>query len=83
MNYLEATATDADLTVVMTTQSGIITVRHGLLAPFYLTSPHPILRLVVNGIDCSDHVYQQTEINSDLPFWLWLHQVTGQGWLFR
>jgi hypothetical protein len=56
---------------------------HPVLEPFRLTTDEPILELTVNGINCSDWVYQQTEINSELPFYLWYHQITGQGWLLR
>lgn len=82
-SYLEATATETALTVAVTTRSGTVITSHALLAPFRVTSAEPILELTVNGINCSDHVYQQTTIDSNLPFWLWLHQITGQGWLFR
>jgi hypothetical protein len=82
-SYLKATATDTALTVVITTQSGVVTTTYPLNTAFKLTTTEPILKLEVNGVNCSDWVYQQTEINSDLPFWLWLHQITGQGWLFR
>ena len=82
-SYLEATATEPDLTVVVTTQSGVITSSYPANTAFKLTTCEPILELIVNGINCSDHVYQKTQIDSDLPFWLWLHQITGQGWLFR
>lgn len=82
-SYLEATATSAPLNLVITTQSGTTTSTWPVLKPFQLTTNEPILELVVNGINCSDWVYQQTQIDSDLPFWLWYHQITGQGWLFR
>jgi hypothetical protein len=81
-SYLEATATDVPLTVVVTTQSGVTTTTYPLTAAFKLTSTEPILKLEVDGINCSDYVYQQTLIDSPLPFYLWYHQITGQGWLF-
>lgn len=80
--YLEATATELPLTLVVTTESGTTTTSYPLLAPFKLTTTEPILRLVVDSIDCSDYVYQQRVIDSHLPFYLWYHQITGQGWLF-
>ena len=82
-SYLQATATETPLTVVVTTSSGTQTTSWPVSKPFHLTTDEPILKLVINGIDCSDWVYHQTQIDSDLPFWLWLHQIAGQGWLFR
>ena len=83
-NYLEATATDEPpLVVEITTAAGTTTTNHPLLTAFKLTTLEPILKLVVNGINCSDYVYQQTSIDSPLPFYLWYHQITGQGWLFK
>jgi hypothetical protein len=82
-SYLEATATDTPLTVVVTTQSGVTTTTYPLLSAFKLTTNAPILKLVVDDVNCSDYVYQQTHIDSELPFYLWYHQVSGQGWLFK
>lgn len=79
--YLEATAIDPVLSVEVTTAHG--TTKSSILStePFNLVANGPILKLIVDGINCSDYVYQQERIQTNAPFFLWYHQISGHGWL--